>query len=212
MDGPGVLVFLRLLHCLGVIGPGRSGWEPDARHVRFPLRRFADIHTERDARPGQQFPHPGELVLGQCIHGVDNHSSDARRDLFVAEKEAPADDRVQEAFGFPRTGSRRDECGLPGENRPERLFLMPVEAGVRVDLGHQRMQQPFLNQLPDRHTFPEGPGQAEIGAAQQGCPARLVERQEPTHLGVQIGVGEGVGGHLVTQEVTDDGFCVERIS
>ena len=166
MDGSGVLVFLRFFHGLGIISAGRSGFEPEARYVGFSFGRLPDIHAERDAGADQQFPHPGELVLGQCVHGIDNHSGDARWNLFVAEGQAPADDRVQEALRLARPGSRGDQRCLSGENRSERLFLMPVEAGIGMDLGHQGMQQALRNHLPDRRTFPEWSGQADVRAAQ----------------------------------------------
>ncbi len=66
------------------------------------------------------------------------------------------------------------------------------------------MKHPFGGQVLQRLPLAERLRQADVRSPEQRRVARLVETEQALHLLVQCGVGEGVGGELVAQEVADD--------
>ena len=142
-----------------VVGPRRPRSQPDAHHVRLPLRGLADIDSERNARACQHCAQPHELVFGKRVHRIDDDRADAGRRLFVPEREASADDGVEEALGLAGPGAGGDEGRPAFGNRTDGAFLVAVEVGdfLRDSLAQMGVEQPFRDQRGDRRALPERP-------------------------------------------------------
>jgi len=81
-----------------VVGARGARREPDARHVLRTLGRLPDVHADRDARAGEKLSKAAELILGQRVHRVDDDRDDPGRRPLVAQRQAAADDGVEEAL------------------------------------------------------------------------------------------------------------------
>ena len=142
-----------------VVGPRRPRPQPDAHHVRLPLRGLADVDPERNARARQHPAQPHELVFGKGVHRIDDDRADAGRRLLVPEREASADDGVEEALGLAGPGAGGDKGRPTRGNRTDCAFLVAVEVGdvLRDPLAQVRVEQPFGDQRGDRRALPERP-------------------------------------------------------
>ena len=74
----------------------------------------------------------------------------------------------------------------------------------RNPLAQMRMEQPFGDQRCHRCALPERARKTDVGPLEERGLSGLVEREEPPHLGMEMRVGEGVGGELVAKEASDD--------
>ena len=206
VDGFSLTVFSRLLQPRPVVSPGRTGGQAEARHSRLPFRRLADVDAERNTGPGQQVPEPQQLVLGERVHGVDDHGADARRRVLVPQRQALADDGVEKALGLARAGACGHQCGPSLGDGPNRLFLVAVQVSDRLGnaFAEMRVQQPVGHQVLHRRALPERAGQADVRSLQQGRLPGLVQREEVAHLAAKPLVHERIGRELVPQEAADD--------
>ena len=194
-----------------IVGPRRPRPQPDAHHVRLPLRGLADVDPERNSRARQHPAQPHELVFGERVHRIDDDGADAGRGLLVPEREASADDGVEEALGLAGPGAGGDEGRPAFGDRPDRAFLVAVEMGdgLRDPLAQVRVEQPFGHQRGDRCAPPERPRETDVGSFLERRSPGLVEREELPHLEMKMRVGEGVRGELVAKEVSDDVLGVD---
>ena len=142
-----------------IVGPRRPRPQPDTHHLRLPLRGLADIDPERNASARQHSAQPHELVFGKRVHRIDDDGADAGRCLTVPEREASADDGVEEALGLAGPGAGGDEGRPAFGNRTDCAFLVAVEMGnvLRDPFAQMRVEQPFRAQRGDRRTLPERP-------------------------------------------------------
>ena len=189
-----------------VVGPRRPRPQPDAHHVRLPLGGLADVDPERNARARQHPAQPHELVFGKRVHGIDDDRAEAGRRLVVPEREASADDGVEEALRLAGPGAGGDEGRPACGDRADGAFLVAVEMGdvPRDPLAQMRVEQPFGDQRGDRCALPERPRETDVRPLEERRSPGLVEREERSHLREQVRVGEGVGGELVAEEASDD--------
>ena len=163
-----------------VVGLRRPRSQPDAHHVRLPLRGLADVDPERYSRASQHPAQPHELVFGERVHRIDDDGADAGRCLLVPEREAPADDGVEEAFGLAGPGAGEDECRVALGNRADCAFLVAVEVCdlPRDPLAQMRMKQPFGDQRSHRRALPERPRKADVRPLEQWRLSSFVEGDE----------------------------------
>ena len=175
-------------------------------HVRLPLRGLADVDPERHSRASQHPAQPHELVFGERVHRIDDDGVDAGRRPLVPEREAPADDGVEEAFCLAGPGAGGDEGRPTLGNRADSAFLVAVEMRdlPRDPLAQMRMKQPFGDQRSHRRALSEWPRQADVRPLEQWRLSSFVEGEKLPHLRVQVRVGEGERGELVAQEAADD--------
>lgn len=96
-----------------VFGPRGARAQPFTDHIGWAAGRLADVHTEGNAGAGQQLAQAAELILGQGVHRIDEHGHDPRRGALVAQLQAAADRRVEEALRLARAGTGRDQRRLP---------------------------------------------------------------------------------------------------
>ena len=66
------------------------------------------------------------------------------------------------------------------------------------------MDEAFADQLLNGSAGAEGAGKADVRTAEEGGGAGMIEREETAHLREEVGVGEGVGGELVSEEALRD--------
>ena len=66
------------------------------------------------------------------------------------------------------------------------------------------MEQPFGRQVRHRRAAAEGPREADERPLQQRRLARLVQRQQLTHLPMQTRIRERIGPQLVTEKALED--------
>ena len=95
---------------------------------------------------------------------------------------------------------------MAGGDGADGLFLVAVKRREfgRDALAKVRMEQALGHQRLHCRTLGERVGKADVGPFEQGRAAGLVQREQLAHLGVETGIGEGVGGELVAQEALDD--------
>src|SRR5690606_29216818 len=79
--------------------------------------------------PAHQAAQALELVVGQRVHGVDEHGLKACDTLPFAPEDAVQHGQ-QKGFGFARTGSRGDYEGTAPAADPESPLLMGKERAV----------------------------------------------------------------------------------
>ena len=189
-----------------VVGLRRPRSQPDAHHVRLPLRGLADVDPEWNSGAGQHPAQPHELVFGKRVHRIDDDGADAGRRPLVPEREAPADDGVEEAFCLAGPGAGGDECRSASGNRADGTFLVAVEMCdlPRGPLAQMRMKQSVGDQRSHRRALPEWPRKADVRPLEQWRLSSFVEGEKLSHLRVQVRVGEGVRGELVAKEASDD--------
>ena len=146
------------------------------------------------------------LVFGKRVHRIDDDRADAGRRLVVPERQVSADDGIEEALRLAGLGAGGDEGRPACANRADGAFLVAVEMGdvLRDALAQMRVEQPFRDQRGDRRTLPERPRKTDVRSLEERRLPGLVEREELPHLGVEMRVGEGVGGELVAKEASDD--------
>ena len=128
-----------------VVGLRRPRSQLDAHHVRLPLRGLADVDPEWNSGAGQHPAQPHELVFGKRVHRIDDDGADAGRRPLVPEREAPADDGVEEAFCLAGPGAGGDEGRPALGNCADCAFLVAVEVCdlPRDPLAQMRMKQSF---------------------------------------------------------------------
>ena len=200
----------RAFHAGAVVRPGGTRRQPNAGHLRLPFRRLPDVQPERNAGAGKQPAQAHELILRQRVHRIDDHGADAGHRSFVPQPQTLADDGIEEALRLAGAGAGGDERGSPRRDGADGLFLVAVEGGeaLRNALAEVGVQQALGHQRFHRGAFAEGAGKADVGPFEQGRAAGLVQREQFAHLGVEMGIGEGVGGELVAQEALDDALGV----
>ena len=189
-----------------VVGPRRPRSQSDPHHVRLPLRGLADVDPERYSRAREHPAQPHELVFGERVHRIDDDGADAGRRPLVPEREAPADDGVEEAFCLAGPGAGGDEGRPALGNRADCAFLVAVEMRdlSRDPLAQMRMKQPFGDQRSHRRALPEWPRKADVRPLEQWRLSSFVKGEKLPHLRVKVRVGEGVRGELVAKEASDD--------
>ena len=206
IHGLAAAVALRPPQARFVVGPRGTGRKPDAGHVGFALGRLADVDPERNTGPGEQPSQAHELVLRQCVHGIDDHRADSGPRPLVPQPQALADDGVEEALGLARARAGGDQRGPSCDDGADRLLLVAAEVRdvLRDPLAQVRMKEPFGYQRLDGAAVAERARQADVRPLEQRRAASLVQRQQIPHLPVQPRIGERVRRELVPQEAAHD--------
>src|SRR5688572_27715233 len=83
-----------------IVHARRTRPESYAGNVVGSIRGLTYVEPERDARSGQQVAQATDLVLGECVHRIHNDGYDARCCVLIADRQATADDRIEESLGL----------------------------------------------------------------------------------------------------------------
>ena len=126
--------------------------------------------------------------------------------VFVSKREAPADDRIEEALRLAGAGARRDEGRPALRDRADGALLVAVEMGDpgRDPFREVRVEKAFADQIGDGRALPERAREAHVGTLEKRRAAGLVEGEKRPHLRVQARVRERIRGELVAEEAPND--------
>lgn len=80
--------------------------------------------------------------------------------MLVAEREAPADDRIEEALGLAGACAGRNDRGPAPEDGADGLLLMAVQARVLDEVVEEGVKQPVFDEVGGPGAFAEAARQA----------------------------------------------------